>query len=116
MPGDRSHRSVRSERSLVRALAADLVLLTLLLAAVAAWVGTDVPYSIDEPAAVLQAEQLARGDGWLTPNLLPTVDPGSRHFYVVLSDRGANGIAVYSKHPVYPALLALASRLGGRSA
>jgi hypothetical protein len=99
-----------------RPLVVDLVLLTAVLLGVTWWVGTDVSYSIDEPATILQAQRLAAGEGWLSPNPLPTIDPESEYFYLVLSDRGTDGVALYAKHPAYPVLLAVADGLGGRTA
>jgi hypothetical protein len=81
-----------------------------------AWVRTDVSYSVDEPAAIIQAQLLAAGDGWLLPNPLPSIDPAGDQPYLVLSDRGDEGTAPYAKHPAYPALLALADRIGGQTA
>jgi hypothetical protein len=86
------------------------------LLALTAWVRTDVSYSVDEPAAIIQAKLLAAGDGWLLPNPLPSIDPEGDHPYLVLSDEGEKGTAPYAKHPVYPAVLAVADRVGGQTA
>src|SRR6185503_15448446 len=97
-------------------LGVHLALLAVVLLAVTAGVRTDVSFSMDEPAAILQAERLAGGGGWLFPNPLPALDGDAAHFYFVLSDRGPDGIATYAKHPAYPLLLAAAGRLGGQTA
>src|SRR3954451_4607066 len=94
----RNDRPARLRRRLRSSLLPDLALLALVLLVVTWWVATDVSYTSDEQAAVLQAQQLATGGGWLTPNPLPAVDPDGQYFYAVLSDQGAGGIAFYAKH------------------
>jgi hypothetical protein len=87
--------------------------LALVLVALMGVVGTNASFSADEGAAIIQARQLSRGDGWTTPNPLPEVDPEGDAFPLQYSDRGEKGFAPFAKHPVYPLLLAGADRIAG---
>lgn len=92
-----------------------LALLVLLLIGMPI-VGTASSFSADEGVAIMQARRLARGDGWIMRDPFPALDPSGRDFPLELVDRGANGVAPYAKHPLYPVLLAAADRVGGVNA
>ncbi|MDQ4133850.1 MAG: hypothetical protein M3179_11755, partial [Actinomycetota bacterium] len=93
-----------------------LAALAVILFALMPLVGTDVVFSADEGAAALQAESLARGDGWIVDHPLPDVDPEGRFYPLENSARGAHGSAPFAKHPLYALGLAAADRLGGFTA
>ncbi len=90
--------------------------LLVVLLALLPLVGTAVSYSADEGAAIIQAESLADGDGWIIPHPFPEVDPAGDHYPLENSPSGPEGTASYAKHPAYPWLLAGADRLGGHTA
>jgi hypothetical protein len=96
-----------------RPLSLHLVALALVLVALVPVLGTGASFSADEGAAIVQARSLARGDGWIVEHPAPTVDPAGVNYPLENSDRGARGTAPYAKHPLYPALLAAADRVGG---
>ena len=102
----------RSRRPLVLHLAA----LALVLLALVPVLGTGASFSADEGAAIVQARSLSRGDGWIVEHPAPAVDPAGVHYPLENSDQGTRGAAPYAKHPLYPALLAVADRVGGVTA
>ena len=79
-------------------------------------VGTHASFSADEGAAITQARNLARGDGWIVDHPLPQVDPEGANYPLELSSRGPNGVAPFAKHPLYALVLAGAERVGGINA
>jgi len=89
--------------------------LLVILLAISWWVGTDVSFSIDEPASIAQAQRLADGQGWQLPDALPSIDAGRQWPYIVRSDTGPEGTVIYGKHPLYPLLLAGADEVGGQT-
>jgi len=91
-------------------------ILGLLLAALLPFVGTNAIFSADEGAAMIQAKQLARGDGWLTPYAFAAIDSKAEAFPLDNADAGRDGAAAYAKHPLYPVLLAASDRVGGTPA
>jgi hypothetical protein len=62
----------------------------------------------DEGVAQAQAQLLADGDGWSTPHALAAADPDARAFPLGGSTQreGTDEFVPFSKHPVYPVLLA----------
>lgn len=92
-------------------LAALATILVVLLLGVAN--SGDASISADEGAAIIQARQLARGDGWITPHPLPAADRAGRFFPLQFSERGSKGAAPFGKHPLYAVLLAGADRVLG---
>jgi hypothetical protein len=92
------------------------LLLASLLSGVALLLGADASFSGDEGAAIIQAQHLAEGDGWLLPYELRSIDPSSERLFIALSELGPDGYAPYAKHPTYPLLLAGADRVGGAPA
>jgi len=78
--------------------------------------GTGVSFSADEGAAIVQAHQLAKGDGWVVDHPLPQVDPTGKAYPLELSIKGDKGTAPFAKHPLYALLLAGADRVGGEVA
>lgn len=112
----RDHRA-RWWTAVARApLALHALALAVLLSGVAALVGTDASFSGDEGAAIIQAQHLAAGEGWLLPYPLARVDPSGEHVLVALSALGDDGYAPYAKHPTYAVVLAGADRVGGAAA
>jgi len=103
--------AVRSARLALHAAGLLFVLLVLLPI-----VGTAASYSADEGAAIIQAQSLADGDGWIIPHPLPEVDPDGELYPLELSSVGPEGTAAYAKHPLFPVLLAAMDRLGGHTA
>lgn len=83
--------------------AAGLALLLLVLVPV---VGTTANLSADEGAVAAQADHLADGDGWTFDHPFPEVDPDGTAFPLEKSTQGDGGFAPFSKHPLYPLLLA----------
>lgn len=76
-------------------------------------VGTHGIVNSDEGAAIIQAQQLERGDGWITPYAFSSIDPKQSAFPLDHADTGNGGFAAYGKHPLYPLLLAAVDRVGG---
>ncbi len=97
-------------------LRAHVAALAVVLLALAPVVGTSSSFSTDEGAAIVQAQSLSRGGGWLVEHPFPEVDPDGRHYPLEISERGPRGWVPYGKHPLYPLLLAGADRLGGVTA
>ena len=97
-------------------LRAHVAALALVLLALVPVIGTSASFSTDEGAAIVQAQSLSRGDGWLVEHPAPEVDPDGRHYPLEISERGKRGFVPYGKHPLYPLLLAGADRLGGVTA
>jgi hypothetical protein len=95
----------------VHVVAAGLVLLVAMAAT-----HRNASFSSDEGAAILQAQRLDSGNGWLRPNELPTLDPTGAAYFITLSDGGPTEFATYGKHPTYPVVLAALDRVGGESA
>jgi hypothetical protein len=95
----------------VHAVAVALVLVVLLPV-----VGTSGQFSADEGAAIAQAARLERGDGWTMTHSFPEADPTGDAFAFELSTRAGDEYAPFAKHPLYPVLLAAASRAGGKAA
>ena len=96
-------------------LAVHAAMLAVVLVALLPIIGTTGQFSADEGAAIAQARQLARGDGWTVPDSFPQADPDGSAFPFELSNRGGNEYAPFAKHPVYPALLAPAERVLGNA-
>ncbi|MFN8036525.1 MAG: hypothetical protein U0V73_11370 [Acidimicrobiia bacterium] len=97
-------------------VAAHSAVLLVVLVALLPFVGTSGIFSADEGAAIVQARQLARGDGWVTPYAFTRIDPQQRAFPLELSDPGRGGFAPFAKHPAYALVLAGADRAGGVTA
>src|SRR5205823_12516208 len=95
-------------------LAAHAVGLVFVLLALLPVVGTASQFSADEGAAVAQAVQLERGEGWTTAHPFPAVDPSGDAYPFELSVRRGDRYAPFAKHPIYPVLLAGAYRVAGR--
>jgi hypothetical protein len=106
----------RLRRAWARPLWAHVVALGLVLIALMPVVGTHASFSADEGAAITQARNLARGDGWIVDHPLPQVDPEGVNYPLELSSRGPNGVAPFAKHPLYALVLAGAERVGGINA
>ncbi|MEQ1786697.1 MAG: hypothetical protein ABL966_06575, partial [Acidimicrobiales bacterium] len=98
------------------ALGAHAGALLLVLLAIVPFVGLGVSYSADEGAAIIQAQSLAAGDGWIIPHPFPELDPRGDLYPLELSSTGPDGVAAYAKHPIYPVVLAAADRVGGQPA
>lgn len=90
--------------------------LALVLLALVPLVGTTASFSTDEGAAIIEAQSLARGHGWVVPHPFPAVDPDGRHFPLELSEHGRNGFVAFGKHPLYAVILAGVDRVGGVTA
>ena len=95
---------------------AHVAALALVLLALLPVVGTTSSFSADEGAAIIQAQSLADGKGWIVEHPLPQVDPANRYFPLELSAEGSKGVAPFAKHPLYALLLAGADRVGGVTA
>jgi hypothetical protein len=95
---------------------AHVLALALVLLALVPVIGTQASFSADEGAAIVQAQSLAGGDGWIVEHPLPEVDPSGHNYPLELSERGAKGFAPFAKHPLYALLLAGADWLGGVTA
>src|SRR5690349_20478429 len=96
-------------------LAAHAAALAIVLVALLPIIGTTGQFSADEGAAIAQARQLSRGDGWTVPDSFSQADPDGSAFPYELSSHGGDRYAPFSKHPVYPALLAPADRVLGNT-
>ncbi len=101
-------------------LGAHVAVLAVVLLALVPVVGTASSFSADEGAVIVQARSLAGtlagGDGWIVEHPVPEVDPTGVNFPLENADRSGSGFAPYAKHPLYPALLAVADRAGGVAA
>lgn len=95
---------------------AHLVALAVVLLALVPVVGTGASLSADEGAAIVQAQSLARGDGWIVEHPAPDLDPTGAHYPLELSEQGTKGHAPFAKHPVYALALAGADWVGGSAA
>lgn len=76
-------------------------------------VGASQTFIADEGAAMIQAQSLAEGHGWIVENPLPAIDPGGAYYPIVNAEHGQKGFAPLAKHPGYALLAAAALRLGG---
>jgi hypothetical protein len=96
------------ERPLVAHAAALALVLGLLLV-----IGRPlVVFNADEGVALIQARQLAHGDGWLLDDAAPrAVRPLGGG--TLSADEGAKGRAAYAKHPLYPVVLAGSELVAG---
>lgn len=98
------------QRRLVR-LRWHAALLATLLVALVPLVGTGSSFSADEGAAIIQAQSLADGGGWVVEHTVP--EAGEAAYPLELSEPAAGGLAPYGKHPLYPLVLSVLDRLGG---
>jgi hypothetical protein len=89
---------------------AGLLAAALLLAAVVIGEGA---FSADEGAAIIQAQALADGDGWLVDHPFPEADATDRTYPYEYSLEGDDGIAPFAKHPTYALLLAAGDLVAG---
>jgi hypothetical protein len=87
--------------------------LAFVLLALLPYIGTGGIVNSDEGAAIIQAQQLERGDGWITPYAFSRIDPRQLAFPLEQTNAGKGGVAAYAKHPAYPLLLAIVDRVGG---
>ena len=94
-------------------LAAHLAALAAVLVALLPVVGTGASFLPDEGAAILQAQSLSAGRGWIVEHPLPGVDGAGRHYPLELAAEGPRGSAPFAKHPLYALMLAGADRVGG---
>ncbi|MBV9041304.1 MAG: hypothetical protein JOZ68_09875 [Acidimicrobiia bacterium] len=69
----------------------------------------------DEGSAALQARTLNRDGTWILHQPLARIDPQDRADPLPYVEAGPKGRAPYAKHPLYPLLLAGASRLAGNT-
>jgi hypothetical protein len=90
--------------------------LAVILIALVPVIGTGASFSADEGAAIVQAQHLSRGKGWIVDHPLPQADPTGKAYPLELSGKGPKGTAPFVKHPLYALLLAGADRLGGVTA
>ncbi|MBV8980157.1 MAG: hypothetical protein JO086_04590 [Acidimicrobiia bacterium] len=67
----------------------------------------------DEGSAVLQARTLNRDGTWILHQPLARIDPEDHADPLPYVEAGPKGRAPYAKHPLYPLLLAGASRVAG---
>ncbi|MFN2504210.1 MAG: hypothetical protein ABR540_08265 [Acidimicrobiales bacterium] len=95
---------------------AHLAALSVILVLVMPLAGTSASFSADEGAAIIQAQSLSDGEGWIVPHPVPEIDPEGRNYPLELSAEGDKGVAPFGKHPLYALLLAGADRLGGHVA
>lgn len=95
---------------------AHLAALGIILLALVPLVGTGSSLSADEGAAIVQAQSLAGGDGWIVEHPAPELDPTGAHYPLELTEQGSKGRAPFAKHPVYALLLAGADRVGATAA
>ena len=79
-------------------------------------VGTGASFMPDEGAAILQAQSLSEGGGWIVEHPVPEVDETGRHYPLELAAEGSKGRAPFAKHPLYAVMLAGAHRVGGTAA
>lgn len=91
---------------------AHLLALTAILVVLVPVIGTSTSFLADEGAAVIQADSLSSGRGWVVEHPAPELDPSGRNYPITHSEGGVKGQAPLGKHPVYPVLLAVADRLG----
>jgi hypothetical protein len=96
-------------------LAAHAAALALLLIVLMPVIGTTTQFSADEGAAVAQAVNLERGDGWTIAHPFRAADPAGDAFPLEQSLRSGDRFAPFAQHPAYPALLAGALRVAGRA-
>lgn len=116
-PAFRHRSAVALARRLWRLpLGLHAIVIGIVLLCVLPIVGTRSIVFSDEGAALVQAHQLERGDGWITPYAFTRIDPHQEAFPFASADPGHNGSAAYAKHPLYPLLLAGADRVGGNAA
>ncbi|HJR24340.1 MAG TPA: hypothetical protein VJ804_02625, partial [Acidimicrobiales bacterium] len=99
--------AARAPRLLPHVLVAGAILL-----AVAWWTGADGQVSVDEGVAVKQAEAVADGT-WVLPHPLEVADPDGSAFPLRFATRTDDGYVPFAKHPLYPAVLSVADRVGG---
>jgi len=92
---------------------AHAVALAVVLIALMPIVGTSTSLSADEGAAIVQARSLADGNGWVLAHPFPAVDPSGAWYPLDLATRARGGYIALAKHPLYPAVLSIADRLGG---
>lgn len=92
---------------------AHIVALAVILLVLVPVVGHPQSFVADEGAAILQAQSLASGEGWILEHPLPEVDPGGAWYPVVNAERGQKGFAPLAKHPAYAVLTAAAARVAG---
>jgi len=71
-------------------------------------------FTTDEGAGILQARQVQDGWKWRIASPPPELDPTGEASLLMRSDDGSRGRAFYSKHPLYPVLLAGVDALGKR--
>ena len=71
-------------------------------------------FTTDEGSAVLQARQLEDGWKWRIGSPPPSLDPAGDSGLILNADVGSKGRAFYSKHALYPILVAGADLAGGR--
>ena len=95
---------------------AHVVLLAVILLALVPVVGVSSSLSPDEPIVITQARSLASGDGWVVEHPFAEIDPEDEFYPLAGSNRGADGIAPFAKHPVYPLVLAALQPVGGVAA
>lgn len=95
---------------------AHVTTLGVLLLALVPVVGTSYSFSPDEAVAITQARSLAQGQGWMVEHPFSEIDPEDHFYPVAGSSRGADGIAPFAKHPIYPLVLAGLHGVGGISA
>ena len=95
---------------------AHVLVLTIGLLALVPVVGTSSSFSPDEAVAITQARSLAEGGGWIVEHPFPEVDPEGRFYPLAGSNRGAEGMAPFAKHPAYPLMLAAVEPVGGLAA
>ncbi len=100
-------------RRRARSLRAHVAALGVVLVALMPLVGTGASFSADEGAAIIQAQSLSRGDGWIVEHPVPPVGESVRSYPLELSEEGTKGVAPFAKHPLYAVLLAAADRVGG---
>jgi hypothetical protein len=93
-----------------------VLVLAIGLLALVPLVGTSSSFSPDEPVAITQARSLANGGGWIMEHPFPEVDPESTFYPLAGSSHGADGVAPFAKHPVYPMMLAALEPVGGLGA
>ena len=67
----------------------------------------------DEGSAVIEARTLNRDGTWIIHQPLARIDPKDEADPLPYVEAGAKGRAPYAKHPLYPLLLAGASRVAG---
>ncbi|HZU73350.1 MAG TPA: hypothetical protein VE990_11335 [Acidimicrobiales bacterium] len=93
-------------------LAVHALVLLLIMAGVAALIGTGASFTDDEGAGILQARAIEAGH-WTMADPLPKADPTGAAYPVNLPSRGTKGTAPLAKHLLYFVLLAALDRLFG---